>query len=251
MTDTAMDWDTYRRGFDRIADHIEEWQGVPVPLPDMPLRLHDRHPLRDAYREIDGDGLQILVGGPADTDDDDEELVNSWFCARRNVDVFLFQRRPSGRAFAVAVPRSPGGSMDRLTFWISTIGASDAWDVAAEHKAREKLRSLLSDRQWRHYDLTGSFFETSPRSRLTYVFRRLRPTIVLTPRWPWYSRQHENMKTLAVLCMHPIGYYERSWAGCLVPSDDVIAHLVYMRADEAGYWRVANQHPAYSPEAGL
>ena len=33
--------------------------------------------------------------------------------------------------------------------------------------------------------------------------------------------------------------------------DDVIAHLTLMRADEAGYWKAANQHQPSSPEAGL
>lgn len=245
-------WDDYRAGFDRMSDHVEEWQGLPIPLPDLPLRLHDRHPLADAYRSIDGVGMELLVGGPALDDGEDEELVNHWFSYRRNADVFIFHRKPSGRAFAFSVPRSPDSSMDRLTFWLNTIGAADAWDQQAERKARTKLRSLfLTDRQWRHYDLTGSFLETSPRSGITYVFRRLRPTIALTPRWPWFRTQHEQMRVLAVLCMHPIGYYEQSWGGCLVPSDDVIAHLLYMRADEAGFWKQANQHEPRQPEAGL
>ena len=59
------------------------------------------------------------------------------------------------------------------------------------------------------------------------------------------------MRVVAVLCLHPIGYYENTWAGCLVPSDDVIAHLTMMRADEAHYWSKANQHDPASPEAGL
>ncbi len=266
------DWDRYRRTFDRISDEVDDWQGTPVYLTGHRLRLNDRHPLREAYRDISdaelGPELDIIVGGPSDgaIDPDadpvelvgqaleraeDEEIVNHWFAAKLNCDVFIFRRRSTGRSFAVRAPRSPDRSMDRLDLWMMTLGASDAWDMAAEHKAREKLRGLLTDRQWRHYDLTGSFLETSPRSDLVYVFRRLRPTIALTPRWPWHKTQHDRMRCLAVLCMHPIGYYDRSWAGCLVPSDDVIAHLLFCRADEAGYWRVANQHDARQPEAGL
>lgn len=257
-----------RRGLDRISDHIGEWQGVPVPLgPDHPVILHDRHPLRDLYRSFAELEVEVLVGGPPDDADptdvdaglaraversfEEERIVNRWFSWKLNVEVVVFQR-PDGRAFAVKVPRAPDGSMDRMNFWLTTLGASDAWDEAAEHRAREKLRGLLTERQWRHYDLTGCFLETSERSKLTYLFRRLRPTIVLTPRG---RRRHdvpdEHMRCLAVLCMHPIGYYGRSWGGCLVPSDDVIAHLIYMRSDEAGFWRVANQHEARSPEAGL
>jgi hypothetical protein len=53
------------------------------------------------------------------------------------------------------------------------------------------------------------------------------------------------------LCLHPIGYYANSWAGAMCPTDDVIAHLMMMRADEPMFWRKANQHPPHRPEAGL
>ena len=138
--------------------------------------------------------------------------------------------------------------MERLNLWLSTIGASDGWDWAAERKAKAKLKSMVTPRAYRHYDLTGSFMETSKRSGLTYVFRRLRPTMVLSPR---SRRGMDSMRCIAVLCMHPIGYYEQSWGGCMVPTDDVIAHLSFMRGDEARYWGVANQHKASAPEAGI
>jgi len=37
----------------------------------------------------------------------------------------------------------------------------------------------------------------------------------------------------------------------MVPTDDVIAHLMLMRADEHGFWKRANQHPLDRLEAGL
>jgi hypothetical protein len=37
----------------------------------------------------------------------------------------------------------------------------------------------------------------------------------------------------------------------MTPTDDVIAHLLLMRGDEAEYWGQANQHRPESPEAGL
>ena len=235
--------------YDKLSDRLSDWQGVPVPLgEELPLRLHDRHPLARLLRANDVE-MRVVVGGP-DVDDPDERLLNEWYDGARNRDVLIF-RRGNGRAFALTHPRAPDRSMERLTMWLNTLGASDAWDLDAEYRAREKLRGLLSDRQWRHYDLTGSFLETSPRSQLTYLFRRLRPTVVLTPRWKWWRRHGETMRVLAVLCLHPIGYYDRSWGGCMVPSDDVIAHLLSMRADEAYFWRKANQHEPWRPEAGL
>lgn len=247
LTENEARWERYREGFNRGSDHVADWQGLPVWLNDMPLRLHDRHPLADMYRKID------LTGDVAPTaaDDDGDPVVNHWFSRGRNADVWICRNRETGRPYALTLTRPPDGAMDRLTFWLQTLGAADAWRLDAEHTARTKLHGLLTERQWRQYDLTGSFVERSPRSDLYYLFRRLRPTVVLSTRWPWFQHQHDRMRVLAVLCMHPIGYYEGSWAGCLVPSDDVIAHLIFMRGDEAGFWREANQHDSRSPEAGL
>jgi len=58
-------------------------------------------------------------------------------------------------------------------------------------------------------------------------------------------------RVLAALCMHPIAYYEDSWAGGMPPTDDVIAHLMLMCGDEPMYWRRSNQHPSWRPEAGI
>jgi hypothetical protein len=109
---------------------------------------------------------------------------------------------------------------------------------------------MISEHQWRMYELTGSFVEYSKRSRLYYIFRKGRPTIVMTERVKegWKS---DRLHMLAVLCLHPIGYYAGTWAGCMTPTDDVIAHLLLMRGDEAEYWGQANQHRPESPEAGL
>lgn len=139
--------------------------------------------------------------------------------------------------------------MDRLGFWLRTMSAADAWSLDAEATARDKLQGLLNERQWRSYDLTGAFFETSPRSKVSYLFRRLRPTVALSPRWD--QPGVDSMRCLAVLCLHPVGYYQRSWAGCMTPTDDVIAHLLFMRGDEAGFWGKAVQHDPSEPEAGL
>lgn len=59
------------------------------------------------------------------------------------------------------------------------------------------------------------------------------------------------MRILACLCLHPLGYYRGSWSGAMVPTDDVIAHLLMVRGDEHDFWRKANQHRPDAPEAGL
>lgn len=234
------------RGFhDVLSDWVGDWQGIPVSLgEDMPLTLTPNHPMREFFAPP--------VARVCSVDDvrEDERIVNTWWCRKRQANVLVIDQ--GGRRSALLEYRSADRSMDRLTYWVRTIGACDAWGLEAEQRARETLRAMLSDHQWRQYDLCGSFLESSPRSGLTYVFRRLRPTIALSPRTPWfYKRQDDHMRCLAVLCMHPIGYYQGTWAGCMVPSDDVIAHLSWMRGDEAGYWKNANQHDPESPEAGL
>lgn len=247
----TLTYDDMRRNFDSLAEQVEEWHGIPIPLPELPLRLHARHPMQKFYREwqdeVDGVEIEVMVGGPNEVTDD-EVIRNEFFSRKANARIVILQQ--GDKVFHVKILRSPDQSMDRLKYWINTIGSSDAWDMDAEYKAREKLRGMVTERQWRHYDLTGSFFESSSRSRLLYVFRRLRPTVVLSPRQK-PDALTESMRCIAVLCMHPIGYYGESWGGCLVPTDDVIAHLTFMRGDEAGYWGEANQHASWTPEAGL
>lgn len=256
MVDTS-EWTQadVRRFFDRMSTYRDDWQGMPVMLgEDTPLVLAPKHPLRDVYRQFGQTAdsaveVDVIVGGPPIREDDvDEVVVNEWFCRARNCTVYVVDNG-RGKRYALTMPLSPDRSMDRMTMWLMTIGASDAWDLDAEYRARETLRAMLTERQWGHYELTGAFFESSPRSGLTYVLRRLRPTLALSPR----SKRpgDENMRCLAVLCLHPVGYYHRTWAGCMVPTDDVIAHLSMIRGDEAFFWRKANQHAPSSPEAGL
>ena len=116
------------------------------------------------------------------------------------------------------------------------------------------LAGLLSHRAFKAYMMTGTFLEISKRSGVAYMFRRLRPTLALSMREGSIrhgSRGVGGTRILAALCLHPIGYYRGSWAGAMTPTDDVIAHLMLMRGDEAMFWRRANQHAPWRPEAGL
>lgn len=246
MTIDTSNWtqEDVRDFHDVLSEWSQDWQGVPVSLgPDMPVTVTPSHPLYEFFR---GETERTCTVHDVR---EDERIVNSWWSRKRQANVYVIDRGGKRSAFIDYV--SPDRSMDRLNFWMRTIGACDAWHLDAEMRARDTLRAMLTPRQWGHYEFTGSFIESSPRSGLTYIFRRLRPTVVLSPRWPWFRRQPDVMRVLAALCLHPIGYYSQTWAGCMVPSDDVIAHLAWMRGDEAGFWRHANQHDLSSPEAGL
>jgi hypothetical protein len=121
---------------------------------------------------------------------------------------------------------------------------SEAWGLEQESKALNLLGSLVTHRQFKQYVLTGMFVESSKRSGVTYVFRRLKPTVAM-------HIVAGKVKVLCALCMHACAHYAGSWAGGMAPSDDVASHLVMMRGDERLYWARANQHAAWRAEAGL
>ena len=232
------------------GDRIGEWQGVPVPVPELRMRLCKDHPLAGKIAEAERILYPPEPASRACHDDEGREvLVNEWFSYRRHMRVCLLRDLATGRTRAVTEPVSTGSSMVRLTFALGTLGAADAWTLDAEANAMDKLAGLLAHHQMRRYLLTGSFLETSKRSQVTYLFRRLRPTVALSPRHA--NPAIDSMRCLAVLCLHPVGFYRDTWAGCMTPSDDVIAALLLMRGDEAGFWRQSNQHAPWTPEAGL
>ena len=124
------------------------------------------------------------------------------------------------------------------------MGCSDVWGIEQEHNAVQLLGTLIRHRQLKQYLLTGMFLERSERSGVHYCFRRLRPTIA--------CREHEGqMRILAALCLHPIGYYEGTWSGAMCPTEDVIGHLMLMRGDEHMLWKRSNQIAPWQPQAGL
>lgn len=250
-----------------LSDMMGIYEGIPIPMgAEYPLHLRPGHPMEKLFGKVDSgftdDGEPIIPSPREDggypeflvcresTVRDDERVVNSWVDMKRNRRVYVMDR--GGRRSALVEYLAPDRSMERMTMWLMTIGASDAWELEAEAKAMELLQTMVTERQMRHYLLTGSFLEHSDRSGLTYIFRRLRPTIALTSRRRDGVVSDMNaMRCLAVLCMHPIGYYERTWAGCMVPTDDVIAHLTMCRGDEARFWAKSIQHAPHEPEAGL
>lgn len=225
-----------------IADHIGAYAGLPMPVEDMPLTLETRYPHTEALNVA----MPGSVAVPADRDDG-LRIVNSWWSHGRQAQVTLY--RDADDTLRPQIDYAARRAGDRLTMWLNTLGASLGWDYRAELKAMEKLRELTTDREFACYVTTGSFLHTSPRSGVTYLLRRCRPTVAMVPMRR--GDPDSSMKILAVLCMHPVGLYGRSWAGAMVPTDDVIAHLLWIRSDEHGFWRRANQHQYAVPEAGL
>lgn len=169
----------------------------------------------------------------------DVRIRNQFWCRRRRADVLIWEE--GGKIEWGIEPRG-----HRLPIEIETLACSAAWGIEQEGRAVQLLGTLLRHHQFKTYLLTGAFLETSKRSGITYLFRKLRPTIAMNAR-----DETRPVRVLAALCLHPIAYYAGTWAGAMCPTDDVIAHLMLMRGDEPMFWRRSNQHPPDRPEAGL
>lgn len=224
-----------REALGEVARHKGEWAGIPVPLEGQRLIIEPSYP----YASLADVGVKELPAEPNPYDNC--RIRNRWYSTRWHADMVIFEY-PDGR---IDWGRPP--VCHHLAQSLMTLGASDVWGIEQEGAAVNLLGTMLRHRPFKQYLLTGMFLERSERSGVTYLFRRLKPTVALAAD----GRPGDSARILAALCMHPIAYYEGSWAGAMCPTDDVIAHLSLMRGDEHMFWRRCNQHPPYRPEAGL
>jgi hypothetical protein len=220
----------YRNGLKRMAAMVDEYAGLPIDLEGEDLCVEPSFKFAEIFNKPD----------PLDAPENGIKLRNRFWSKRHRCEVCVFEQ--GGKALAVPV-RGSGNQVDAL---LRTMGVSYAWGVEQEGRAVQLLGRLLKHHLFKMYLLTGAFLESSERSGVTYIFRRLRPTVALV-----IDKPRENMRGLCTLCMHPIGYYRGSWGGAMCPTDDVVAHLQLMRADEHMFWRRCNQHPIGHPLSGL
>lgn len=213
-----------------VARERGEWAGIPMPLDGETLVVEPRYPY-----------AQALMAMKAKGDDGEKVQVrNEWYSPSKRCDIVLITTADG------KVDWGYKRAFHSLPMALQTLGCADAWGIEQESNAVQLLGSLVDHRKFKQYMLTGMFLERSPRSGLMYLFRRLRPTVVIKAE-PGAS----ETRILCGLCMHPIAYYSGSWAGAMTPTDDVVAHLQMMRGDEAMFWRRSTQHPSWRPEAGL
>ena len=237
-----------------VTEAESEWCGIPGTLPGLGLVLEDRHPraaqVAEMQRIVDGDAPKADLA--CKSDDLGWRLVNEWWSFRQNGHVMIL-RHDDGRTTFGILHAAPM----RNKMLLGVFDAVDAWDQDAELTAVDTLATHVSVRQFKQYLLTGQFLERSTRSGLHYLFRRLRPTVAFG-----FSSGHrffhgeeplesDGARVISCLCLHPIGYYASTRCGALVPTDDVLAHVLLMRADEKLYWKRSNQHSPHLPEAGL
>lgn len=215
-----------------IAIQREQWSGIPMPLEGARLRIEPSFPNAHALMEI---------GAAKNEPPDGTTIRNTFWSTKLRSTVVVIEK--NGRVNYGIIP-----GVHHITFDMQTLMCSEVWGIEQEGNAVRLLADLVSHRQFKHYMLTGMFMEKSQRSKLTYLFRRLKPTVVVDAK---SESAEKSARILCCLCMHPIAFYDGSWAGAMCPTDDVIAHLMLMRGDEPMYWRRANQHAPHRPEAGL
>lgn len=203
-----------------------------MPLEGERLVIEPRYP--------GGEMLSKIGWKPEPEDDEykDATIRNRFWSDSRRGEIVLFQIPGKPVDWGIAY------GVNHFNYDLQTLMCSNAWGIEQEGAAVRTLATLVTHHQFKQYMLTGMFMESSKRSNVSYMFRRLKPTVAI-------KEVKGKMKILACLCMHPIAYYAGTWAGAMCPTDDVIAHLMLMRGDEHMYWKKSNQHPAYRAEAGL
>jgi hypothetical protein len=225
----ALTCEQYRMAASLLAEQAGEWAGLPMAFDGEAggLVVHPSYPWAKVFERDDRAGLP-----------EDFELVNQWYSERLRSTVHIWKE--GGKRYHAVLPHDHHADM-----LLRTLGAASAWSIETEVRAMQKLRSHVTEHAYKCYVLTGSFLETSKRSGVRYLFRKLRPTVALR------DTPNGQVRMLATLCMHPVAYYQDSWAGAMCPTDDTLAHLLLMRADEKLYWRRCNQHPPCRPESGI
>lgn len=185
---------------------------------------------------------RVHVCSTKDVDEDAVREVNSWSPRPTEVRVF----RDSRGSYGLRLPKEHLRLKVLMDTLITRAGSLDA---ETEITAMMSLRQKINDNQWESYILCGAFPETSTRSGVTYVIRKGLPTIAIKEKVNEDGTASRHF--LASLCLHPLGYYEHTFAGCQPPTDDAIAHLMLIRADEHRFWKKAGQHSLDSLMSGI
>lgn len=236
----GLDMKDWHRIFCMDAASKGRWSGCPLPIELAELVIEPRSP----YANMNG--MQICNGNLVQNkleENNKYKIINSWFSYTTGMRVTIVELADGKRLTVKEHHTIDAGH--RVDMMLNLIGASyEIWSIETELQAMKKLSTLVKPHIFNYYVITGTFIETSKRSGVTYLFRRSRPTIAL-------SSRGDSMRILTTLCLHPIGYYNGTWAGTMVPTDDVIAHLMMMRGDEHYFWKKSSQHCSHQIESGI
>jgi hypothetical protein len=235
-------WKDVHAAVSRISEERGEWAGMPIPVEGTRMVIHPSYPFAKNFAQTFMPRESFRVCRNTDVREDIAHR-NSWASFKDGRQINIWR---DGKGFYFTY----GHRQNSAPMIIETIGAARAWDYDAEIRAMQTLRRHITNWAFQCYVMTGSFLETSKRSGVIYMFRRLRPTVAMTSN-PDRKGRDVGVRILCCLCRHVCGYYDGTWAGALVPTDDLIASLLLMRADEHALWKDSNHIPAWAPEAGL
>lgn len=213
-----------------------EWSGAPIPVDHVELVMEKRYP----FKALNG----ATFGKKKEEPRGDGRVVNKWYSFKLHSQIVIVEEK-DGKRWHVVIPIRTS-QRSELIFDTLGVAAHEVWTVDAELQAVEKLKELVTPQAYKCYMLNGCFLETSQRSKVAYLFRKLRPTIAMRP-----TKDGDSMTILTAMCLHPLGYYSRTFAGVMTPTDDVIAHLLMMRGCEHKFWAKANHHSPWMPSSGI
>jgi hypothetical protein len=240
--EVTMTWEDLQNAINQLA---LENQGTEYGLPLPSLSAMDR-PMVVAK----GVPLRHVIEQSARTELEEElshkiKVRNSW-SKLGDAEIAIIETEEG----PFALPRYHAGWRLQKLLDTSMIRSGTTQTAEAELRAMDSLKLRINKRQWESYVLSGMFPERSEKSDLHYFFRKGYPTIV--------ASYHEGIKpgfqeghVLACLCLHPIGYYQQTYCGLMCPTDEVICHLLLMRADERKYWSQCGQWSAHDPRSGI
>jgi len=245
-----LTWDDVRAGVAMLARQRGWHHGVPImSIFDQSRRiiLAKGCPLSDVHGHdtpISMDGqTRVHVCQVSDVDEAQDEpyVVNMWKTTPKTIAV--------GKYSKGAVCFKSDGTRERLEMYLSSLLCqAGAVDAEAELHAMVSLLKRLNRNQRDSYILGGAFPETSKRSGVTYIFRKGRPTLALKIE---KVEGGEKRHFLAALCSHPLAWFENTFVGAYPPSDEVLANLLSVRADEHAFWKKSHQHSLDDPAAGV
>ena len=246
-----LTWDDVRAGVAALSKKRGWHHGVPImSIFDTSRRivLAKGCPLSDTHghdRPVFMDGatrVHVCSNEDVNEEVDEPECVNHWTMSPKIIAVMS----KHGRSRVDKIDYS----RERLTMYLdSLLCQAGAVDADAELMAMVALLKRLTRNQRESYILGGAFPETSTKSGVTYIFRKGRPTLAM--KMERLPEGGEKRRFLAALCSHPLAWYEDTWVGAYPPSDEVLANLLAVRADEHAFWKRSVQHTLDDPRAGI
>lgn len=211
----------------------------------------DQPELAGLIKDVNPEPNFVLDGEFVSANGENVKIHRSWYTSRpwkgKYGKVVVLKREHLDRTATYKILfLAVGPANQRLEITLETLSALKSGTLAeAEIKAQERLFSSLSEHQIDLYIIGGGFIEIG-KSGVVYVLRKNRPTLALR-----VDEDQTHFTPLCALCLHPVGYYTGTWAGILPPSDEVLAHLLMIRASEHFFWKKANQIPLDEWTSGI